>query len=326
MQGRGPELMLALSIAALMAAGDCALAEDHLKVAAGGGRGVGESFVAELGEKAGIFKKHGLSIEVLYVQGSGESLQVVISNTAQIGTGAGIPGAFGAFARGAPVRIIGSTFTGGSQLFWYARADSPIKSLRDAAGKTVAYSTNGSSTHIAVLALKKFFNVDFVPTATGASSPTLTQVMSGQIDVGWAGAPFGIDAVEQGKTRVVAKASDDPVLDKQTIRVIIANADELQKSKDVFVRFMRAYRETIEWVYATPEGLRAYAEWASISELVARRALQEFIPREAVEPDRMSGVGEAMADAVTYKYISGPLTQAQLDELIQIPERKPTRD
>ena len=81
----------------------------------------------------------------------------------------GFLGTIGAYAKGAPVRIIGSTFTGGNQLFWYVRADSPIKSLKDAAGKTVAYSTNGSSTHTAVLALKKFTGADFVPTQTGAA-------------------------------------------------------------------------------------------------------------------------------------------------------------
>ena len=30
-----------------------------------------------------------------------------------------------------------------------------------------------------------------------------------------------------------------------------------------------------------------------------------------------------MADAVTYKYLAAPLSKAQLDELVQIPERKP---
>jgi NitT/TauT family transport system substrate-binding protein len=202
------------------------------------------------------------------------------------------------------------------------RADSPIKSLKDAAGKTVAYSTNGSSTHTSVLALKKFTGADFVPTQTGAAPGTYTQVMSGQIDVGWAGAPFGVDAVEQGKTRVVAKASDDPVLDRQTIRLLIANSNEMAQRPDVFVRFMRAYRESLEWVYATPEGLAAYAKWASISEATARRALAEFLPKAAVDPDRISGVDDVMADAVTFKYIPAPLTKQQLGELIQIPERK----
>jgi len=298
-----------------------AIAQDQLKLAVGA-RGVGETFVPELGQNAGIFKKHGLALEIFYTQGGGETIQVVISNAAHIGVAIGFLGTIGAYSKGAPVRIIGSTFTGGNQLFWYVRADSPIKSLKDAAGKTVAYSTNGSSTHTSVLALKKFTGTDFVPTQTGAAPGTYTQVMSGQIDVGWAGAPFGVDAVEQGKTRVVAKASDDPVLDRQTIRLLIANSNEMAQRPDVFVRFMRAYRESLEWVYATPEGLAAYAKWASISEPTARRALAEFLPKAAVDPDRISGIDDVMADAVTFKYIPAPLTKQQLGELIQIPERK----
>jgi NitT/TauT family transport system substrate-binding protein len=312
----GGALAAALS---LLPAG--AQANDSLKLAMGG-RGVGEAFVPELGQNAGIFKKYGIELDILYTQGGGETIQVVISGAAQIGGQIGFLGTIGAFAKGAPVRIIGSNFTGGQQLYWYVRADSPIKSLKDAAGKTVAYSTNGSSTHTAVMALKKFTSTDFVPTQTGSAPSSYTQVMSGQVDVGWAGAPFGVDAVEQGKTRVVAKASDDPVLNRQTIRLIIANADDLAKRPDVFVRFMRGYREALDWVYSTPEGLTAYAKWANISEATAKRALAEFLPREAVDPDRLSGVDDVMADAVAFKYISAPLSKAQLDELIQIPERK----
>ena len=310
---------LAVALSALLprAAG----AQDQLKVAVGA-RGVGETFVPELGQNAGIFKKHGLTLDVLYTDGGGVTQQVVISDSAQIGIANGFLGTLGAFSKGAPLRVIGSTFTGGSQLFWYVRANSAIRSLKDTAGKSVAYSTNGSSTQTAVLALKKLSGVEFNPTQTGAAPATFTQVMSGQIDVGWAGAPFGVNEVEKGTIRVVAKASDDPVLDRQTIRLIVANATELAQRPDVFVRFMRAYRETIAWVYATPEGLTAYAQWASISEATAKRALTEFLPRTAVDPDRIAGVDDVMADAVAFKYIPAPLTKQQLDELIQIPERK----
>ena len=311
----------ALVAGALSLAQHGARAEDHLKLAVGA-RGVGETFVPELGQKAGIFKKYGLTLDIFYTQGGGETMQAVISNSAQIGVAIGFLGTIGAYAKGAPLRIIGSTFTGGNQLFWYVRADSPIKSLKDAAGKTVAYSTNGSSTHTSVLALKKFTGVDFKPTATGAAPGTLTQVMSGQIDVGWAGAPFGVEAVEQGKIRVVAKASDDPELNRQTIRLLVANAAALEQHHDVFVRFMRGYREALNWVYTTPEGIRAYAEWASIPEATAKRALAEFLPRTAVDPDQISGVDDVMADAVTFKYIPKPLSKQQLDTLIQIPGRK----
>ncbi len=310
-----------VAVAAILSVAPGAQAQDRLKLAQGG-RGVGEAFVPELGQNAGIFRKHGIELDIFYTQGGGETIQIVISGAAHIGGQIGFLGTIGAFAKGAPIRIIGSNFTGGKQLFWYVRVDSPIKSLRDAAGKTVSYSTNGSSTHISVLALKKFTGVDFVPTQTGSAQASYTQVMSGQVDVGWAGAPFGVDAVEQGKIRVVAKASDDPVLDRQTIRLMIANSNEMAQRPDVFVRFMRAYREALAWAYSTPEGLRAYAQWASLSEATAQRALAEFLPREAVDPDRISGVDDVMADAVTFKYIPSPLTKAQLDQLIQIPDRK----
>jgi len=313
--------LVGMAVAAILSAAPAAQAQDLLKLAQGG-RGVGEAFVPELGQNAGIFKKHGIVLDIFYTQGGGETIQIVISGAAHIGGQIGFLGTIGAFAKGAPIRIIGSNFTGGKQLFWYVRVDSPIKSLRDAAGKTVSYSTNGSSTHISVLALKKFTGVDFVPTQTGSAQASYTQVMSGQVDVGWAGAPFGVDAVEQGKIRVVAKASDDPVLDRQTIRLMIANSNEMAQRPDVFVRFMRAYREALAWVYSTPEGLRAYALWASLSEATAQRALAEFLPKEAVDPDRILGVDDVMADAVTFKYIPSPLTKAQLDQLIQIPDRK----
>ncbi len=314
-------LIVGLAVAASVSLPLMARAQDHLKIAVGA-RGVGETFVPELGQVAGIFRKHGLTLEVLYTDGGGVTQQVVISDSAQIGIANGFLGTLGAFSKGAPLRVIGSTFTGGSQLFWYVPAESAIRSLKDTVGKTVAFSTTGSSTHTAVLALKKFSGVDFKPTQTGAAPATYTQVMSGQIDVGWAGAPFGVNEVEEGKIRVIAKASDDPALNRQTIRLIVANATELAERPDVFARFMRAYREALAWVYTTPEGLAAYAQWAGISETTAKRALTEFLPAQAVDPDRIAGVDDVMADAVAYKYIPAPLSKQQLDELIQVPERK----
>src|SRR5260370_30537054 len=121
------------------------------------------------------------------------------------------------------------------------------------------------------------------------------------------------------------KSSDAPDFDKQTSRVIVANATELKARPDVFVRFMRGYRDSLRWVYSTPEGLSAYANFAKLSESTAKRALQEFLPLTAVDPDRISGIEEVMADAVNFKFITAPLTHGDLAELIQIPARPPAR-
>jgi NitT/TauT family transport system substrate-binding protein len=315
--------LAAASLAAIatFAALEACRAEDQLKIAVGG-RGIGETFVTEVGDKAGLFKRHNLALDIFYTDGGGETQQAVISNSAQVGVASGFLGAIGVFAKGAPVRIIGGSYTGGSQVFWYVPADSPIRSPQDLSGKTVAYSNNGSSTHAGVLALQKRYKINFKPVPTGNAAATMTATMSGQVDVGWAGAPFGVAELEAGKTRLIMKSSDAPDFDKQTSRVIIANATELKARPDVFVRFMRGYRDALAWVYSTPEGLMAYAAFAKLSEPTARRALQEFLPRAAVDPDRMSGIDEVMADAINFKFITAPLSKGDLAELIQIPERR----
>lgn len=309
------------AIATFAALAETGRAEEELKIAVGG-RGIGETFVTEIGYKAGLFKPHNLALDIFYTDGGGETQQAVISNSAQVGIASGFLGAIGVFAKGAPVRIIGGSYTGGAQVFWYVPVASSIKGPRDLSGKTVAYSNNGSSTHAGVLALQKHFNVDFKPTPTGNAAATMTATMSGQVDVGWAGAPFGVAELEAGKTRLIMKSSDAPDFDKQTSRVIIANATELKARPEVFVRFMRGYRDSLRWVYSTPEGLNAYANFAKLPQATAKRALQEFLPLAAVDPDRISGIEEVMADAVNFKFIAAPLTHADLAELIQIPERR----
>jgi NitT/TauT family transport system substrate-binding protein len=185
--------VLAASFAAVLtvAAATACRAQDQLKIAVGG-RGIGETFVTEVGYKAGLFDKHNLALDIFYTDGGGETQQAVISNSAQVGVASGLLGAIGVFAKGAPVRIIGGAYTGGAQLFWYVPANSPIRAPKDLAGKTVAYSNNGSSTHAGVLALQKHYRIEFKPTPTGNAAATMTATMSGQVDVGWAGAPFGV--------------------------------------------------------------------------------------------------------------------------------------
>jgi NitT/TauT family transport system substrate-binding protein len=197
-----------------------------------------------------------------------------------------------------------------------------IKSPFHLDGKSVAYSTNGSSTHAGAMALQKHYRVNFKLMPTGNAAATMTAAMSGQVDAGWAGAPFGVDALETGRVRLIMKSSDAPDFDKQTTRVIVANANDFAARRDVYVRFMRGYRDSLRWIYSTPEGVRAFAAFAGLSEGAAARSLREFLPPRAVNPDGLSGIPEVMADAVTFKFMPAPLTDAQLDELIQIPERK----
>jgi NitT/TauT family transport system substrate-binding protein len=310
-----------LAAAALMSMASAASAQDRLKLAIGQ-RGNWDTAVAELGQQEGIFKKHGLTLELLYTQGTGETIQAVASGSVDIGVAAGTTGVMSAFSKGAPIRAIAAAFTGSSDLYYYVPADSKIKSMADAVGKTVGFSTNGSSSHTVALAVLKHYKVDAKPTATGGPASTYTQVMSNQIDVGWSSPPFGLDAVEQKKIRIVARGSEAPSLQDQTVRLLIANVRTLEQQKPVVERFMQAYREALDWMYTDDAALTSYAKWVGTTEALAKQARDEFYPRNSMNPDRISGLDGLMADAVSFKYIPAPLTQVQQGELFQIIPKK----
>jgi NitT/TauT family transport system substrate-binding protein len=297
-----------------------AQAFDKLKLAVGQ-RGNWDTSISELGQRAGIFKKHGLELELLYTQGGGETQQAVISGSVDIGIAAGIMGVLAAYSKGAPVRIIGAETTGAQDLFWYVAATSPIKTLKDTDGKTVAYSTNGSSTHGIVNAFVKQYDLTSKSVGTGGPPATLTQVMSGQIDVGWSAPPFGLNMLDEGKIRIIASGNDAAIFKGQTVRIVIANKNALATRKEAIDRYMKAYRETIDWMYTDPGAIKGYAEFVGISETLAQRTRDDFFPKAALDPDKVVGLDTIIKDAVELKYTAAPLTKEQLAELIQIPPR-----
>jgi NitT/TauT family transport system substrate-binding protein len=299
-----------------------ASADDAFRLAVGQ-RGLWDTSVAELGQRSGIFRKHGITLDILYTQGAAETQQAVISGSVDIGVSPGAAGVFGAFAKGAPLRIIGSEIIGGGDLFWYVRADSSINTLHDIGERTIAYSTSGSATHTIVMTFISQHGLKARPVATGGPPATLTQVMSGQIDIGWAGPPFGLDLVDQGRIRIIANGNDAGALRDQTVRVVIANAAVLQSRQPAVDRFMRAYRETIDWMYADadPAAFRHYTDFMGFGEQTMRRARDEFYPKAVLDPDVIRGIDAINADAVRLRYMAAPLTREQLAELIRIPPR-----
>ena len=306
--------MLRLLSAFLLSVSLCASAHAQDKlVIASGAQGNWETAAAELGRSSGIFKKHGLDVQLLWTQGGGETQQAVTSGSADIGIGLGLAAVMSAYSKGAPVRPVANAMTG-PDVYWYVPANSPIKSLKDAAGKTMSYSTLGSSTYIAALGLQKIYGVDFKPVATGSPAATYTQVMSGQVDIGWAGPPFGMDQLKKGLIRVVVREAELPEFQNQTVRVMISNLNFIANRPKVLDSFRKAYMETLDWMYSDPAAVKAYSVFSGIPEDIAVQVRDEFFPRKAVDLNRLGGVDFAMKDAVDMKFLKEPLTKQQLDE------------
>jgi len=310
-----------LALVALVSGSDgTATAQETLKVAVPQ-RGAWDAGIAELGRRGGIFKKHGLDLEILYTQAGPESIQALIAGSVDIATASGVSAAFGTFAKGAPIRIIASEVIGAPDLYWYVPANSPIRKVEDFNNKTVAYSLTGSSSHAGLLALIAHYKLTAKPTSTGSITSTLTQTMTSQVDVGFSAIPFFLDKVEDGQIRIIATGNDVASLKTRTGRVNITNVPTLQNRKDALVRFHRAYKETIDWLYSDPAAIKIFSDYSGLPEKVAQRVPQLF-PKDTLVPDRVVGVDQIMAEAIQNKFIAAPLTPQQIAELIQIPEVK----
>jgi len=312
---RGLSVVLAVIVSCAMPQG---LAAETLKIASPI-RGSWEGAIPELGQQAGIFRKYGLDLDILYTQGGGETLQVVMSGSVDIGLSAGALGSLGAYGKGAPLRIIGASSTGSRETFWWVAAKSSLRSMGEVDGQSIAYSTTGASSHITVLRFISEYGLKARPMATGDVPGTITQVMSGQVDVGWSVAPFVLDLLSTGAARMIGRASDIAAIREQTIRVQITNASNLAAKKDAFGRYRTAYNETVNWMYSSAEAVPRYLAFSGLSEPAVRLMLKEFIPKESLQTEKIMGLGESMKDAVQFKFLSAPLSETQLEELIQIP-------
>lgn len=287
---------------------------------ANGGFGLWAVEASRIGQQAGIFAKHGVEVEAFSSAGAGETLQAVIAGSADGSIGIGTAGVLGAFQKGAPVRIFGSNFIGAGDLFYYVRAASPIRTFSDTtAAHTVGYSSNGSSSHMTTLAVIEEGGVKAKATATGEQANTLTQVLSGQIDIGFGVPPFGLREMDEGKIRIIGTGNEAPTLRTQSVRVDMVSLRTMTERREPFLRFVKAHRETLDWMMKDPQAITLWSKNTGAPENILRRAAFEFQPRSAAEHLEVKGLDGLMAAAVRQKFLTKPLTEAELRELVQVP-------
>jgi NitT/TauT family transport system substrate-binding protein len=319
-------VVLVVSVAILAGVfASAAKAQDKLKVAISQ-RGFWDSSFLEFAEKEGMLKKAGLDVEFFFTEGGGQTLQVITSGSVDVAMSNGLLGTLGAYSKKAPIRVISAQMTGAHELFWYVRAESPIKSLKDATEKnTIAFSSPGSSSNLILLALLNQAGSKARPTATGGLPGTLTSVMTGQIDIGWATPPFALREIREKKINIIARAREATELRNQTIRVNIANVNSLKTKRDAITRLMKVYEEAIKWSYSNPRAIEYFAAFAKAPPDVAGAAVKEFFPIEALQIGEIRDLDRTLRDAAQYKFTASQLTQQDVAGLFDILYKPPAK-
>jgi NitT/TauT family transport system substrate-binding protein len=234
----------------------------------------------------------------------------------------GILGAIGAYVKGGdatPYRIISAEMTGANELFWWVKADSPIKSLKDAGeGKTIAFSSPGSSSNLILLTLLKQAGSKAKPTPTGGVPATFTQTMTGQIDIGWSVVPFALKDVNDGKIRIVARAREATDLQNQTIRANLANTNSLKTKRETIAKFMRVIHKSIDWGYSNPQAIEIFARNMKVTPDIAKQAVDGYYPKSAMQLGEIRDLERSLQDALEYKFIPAAKTPKDIAGLIDI--------
>jgi len=306
-------LLLGLVVAGLSASANA----ETLRVAVAQ-RGFWDSTMVDIAQSQGFFKQEGLDVEILYTEGGASTLTPVLAGSIDVAMSNGILGVIGAFSKGAPVRVISAEGTGAGDAFWYARTETGIKSMKDTSGKTVAFSSPGSSTNLILLQLVKQAGSTPKLVPTGGAPATYTQVMTGQIDVGWSVPPFALKDLQEHKIAIIARGNDVQAIRGQTVRVNVANANALKQKREAFVKYVKALGRALEWAYSSPDALSNYAAIAKVPVDQARMTREEFYPKEALQLAEIKGLDITLQQALDFKYITKPMTKDEVAPLFDM--------
>jgi len=196
-----------------------------------------------LGQDVGIFKKHGLNLEMIFIPGGSLSLQALIGKSLDLLMTGGPP-VVNAYLQGAKIKIIG----GATNLLPYMFvATGGIRSAEQLKGKRIGISRFGSNTDYVVrLALNQFAlspnEVQIIQ--VGGSQARLVAMKSGAIQA---------TVLSPEETLVAQKMGYGILLDfiEKGIEFphvnVVVRDDFLETQPQTLRSFMRAYIESVRY-------------------------------------------------------------------------------
>jgi NitT/TauT family transport system substrate-binding protein len=278
-------------------------------------RGNLDTTFPEFAQKKGFLDNCNLDIKLFWSSAGAESIQALIAGSADISVAAPFPTVMGMYQKGAPVRIIGTSFTG-MDTYYYVKNDSPIKSVFDLTGKKMGFPTVGSNADILLRNLRKNTGVNFESVATGSNMvANFANVMTDQIDGSTAAVPTLLDKVIAKEIRIIAMSSD---FNKEHInvsnRLFLAHKDSLLTKRTAIECWMVGVKNGIDYFFDNEKAAEEYAEMVGFSVASVKMA-KSLVTKDQLDMFKLEGYEQATKDGYEMKTISKPLTQENMNEL-----------
>lgn len=193
----------------------------------------------------GIFKKHGVDVEVIVIGGGGaRAISALVAGEIQFTVGGG-DGSIRSALRGADVVIAASTFNTGVQRLM---ARPPIKSYQEIRGKKIGITRFGSAAHLILQLMLKKWNLkteDVQTLQLGSSPAMLASLDKGGIDAAVLTMPTFFVAEDRGHVNIADPANMEIYYLQNTLETSRAF---LRKNREVTSRFMKGYIEGIAYL------------------------------------------------------------------------------
>jgi NitT/TauT family transport system substrate-binding protein len=266
--------------------------------------------------EAGIFRKHGLDVELLYVSGGGRAAQVVQSGEVPIGTFTG-GAVVNANLAGGDLVIIASSL---NVFTFVVMAKPEIRRVEDLKGKKIGISRFGSATDFGLRFVEAQWPIkrqrDFAVIQMGGVTDILAALKTGAVDAGVINAELAILARRDG-FREVADISKMGL--SFPTSSIVTTRSYIKRNENTVRKFVRAYADGVHYgktqrmfsVQVMSKYMRNN-DLALVNDLYDLYIIQHIprIPRPAPEPvktilDQMAETDPRVANLKPEQFIDG---------------------
>src|SRR5215469_16860823 len=202
---------------------------------------------ADVGADTGIFKKHGVDVEISSFTGDAKEMQALTAGSIDIALGGGP--AFATIVKGVPMKAVAAEANAPNTILLVVLKDGPIQSPDDLKGKTVSVSTAGSLTYWLTQQLSRAqgWGDDGIKiTPLGAAEGQIAALKTHQIDGVTTDGATVYKFMETGDGRILVKYGER--IKDFHVHVIYASNDVIARNPAALKAFLAGWFETIAYM------------------------------------------------------------------------------
>jgi NitT/TauT family transport system substrate-binding protein len=237
--------LVGLAVLALTAGIQQASAADVVKVSKAVAEGFGFAML-DVGQEVGIFKKHGIELELAAFGGGGKQMQALASGAIDVGLGSGASMVI--VAKGAPIKTVAEWAGPPLSMALITTPDSAVKTPADLKGKRIAVTSATSLTAWLAqqVAIRQGWSKDAIKIVPmGGTNSGFAGMIAGNADALVASVEFALPLEVAGRARIVQNFGN--IIKDFTLHVVFASDKFVKERPDVLRRFLAAWFETIAW-------------------------------------------------------------------------------